>query len=142
MIDLHDLTDNTAEGLHFGSLAGAWLVAVAGFGGFRDYGETLAFAPRLPPPLTRLGFRLLYRGQHLRVDIGADHARYELLLGEPLALLHYGELVSLTLASPQTRVCPSTPEVPPVEPPGRAPGRHGVGKNDNGVGMAVQRLQP
>ena len=39
---------NTADGLHLASLAGAWLVAVAGFGGLRDHGETLAFAPRLP----------------------------------------------------------------------------------------------
>ena len=134
LIDLHDLAGNTAEGLHLGSLSGAWLVAVAGFGGLRDHGETLAFTPRLPPPLTRLGFRLLYQGRHLRVEVGSDHARYELLLGEPLTLLHHGEQVNLVLASPQTRACPPTPEVPPVgPPPARTACRHGVGKNGSGA---------
>jgi alpha,alpha-trehalose phosphorylase len=138
LIDLHDLAGNTAEGLHLGSLAGAWLVAVAGFGGLRDYGETLAFAPRLPPPLTRLCFRLLYQGRHLRVEVGSDHARYELLLGEPLTLLHHGERVNLVLASPQTRACPATPEVLPVgPPPNRAACRHGVGKNGSGASPPV-----
>jgi alpha,alpha-trehalose phosphorylase len=138
LIDLHDLAGNTAEGLHLGSLAGAWLVAVAGFGGLRDYGETLVFAPRLPPPLTRLCFRLLYQGRHLRVEVGSDHARYELLFGEPLTLLHHGEQVNLVLASPQTRACPPTPEVPPVgPPPNRAACRHGVGAHDSAASPPV-----
>ena len=120
---------NTADGLHLASLAGAWLVAVAGFGGMRDYGDTLAFAPRLPPALTRLSFRLVYRGRRLRIEIGPDHARYELLAGEPLDLLHHGEPFTLAPASPQTLACPAPPEPPPVEPPpGRAAGQHGVGR--------------
>ena len=36
MIDLRDLHDNTADGLHMASLAGAWTALVAGFGGLRD----------------------------------------------------------------------------------------------------------
>ena len=47
LVDLHDLTGTTAEGVHLASLAGTWLAAVGGFGGLRDYGEPLAFAPRL-----------------------------------------------------------------------------------------------
>ena len=84
LIDLHDLAGNTADGLHLASLAGAWLVAVAGFGGLRDHGDVLAFAPRLPAPLTRLSFRLLYRGRRLCVEVNPEQARYELLAGEPL----------------------------------------------------------
>jgi len=90
-VDLHDLSGNTSDGLHVASLAGAWLVAVAGFGGMRDYGETLAFAPSLPTSLTRLSFRLVYRGRRLRVDISNNDVRYELLAGEPLELVHHGE---------------------------------------------------
>jgi alpha,alpha-trehalose phosphorylase len=65
LIDLNDRAGNTDEGLHLASLAGAWLVAVAGFGGLRDHGDTLAFAPRLPTQLNGLCFRLLYRGRRL-----------------------------------------------------------------------------
>ena len=36
------------DGVHLASLAGTWLAAVAGFGGMRDHGDGLAFAPRLP----------------------------------------------------------------------------------------------
>ena len=39
---------NTRDGLHIASLAGAWIAAVAGFGGMRDHDGKLTFAPRLP----------------------------------------------------------------------------------------------
>ena len=54
LIDLHDLEHNTRDGLHIASLAGAWWTAVAGFGGMRDHGGELTFAPRLPDQLTKL----------------------------------------------------------------------------------------
>jgi alpha,alpha-trehalose phosphorylase len=128
LIDLRDRTGNTADGLHMASLAGALHVAVAGFGGLRDYGDTLAFAPRLPSALTRLSFRLVYRGRRLRIDIRPDQARYELLAGGPLDLLHHGEPISLTPGSPLTLAWPAMPEPPPVKPPhGRAARRPGVG---------------
>ena len=49
LMDLHDLEHNTRDGLHIASLAGAWIAAVAGFGGMRDHDGELTFAPRLPP---------------------------------------------------------------------------------------------
>jgi alpha,alpha-trehalose phosphorylase len=127
-LDLHDLAENTADGLHLASLAGTWLVAVAGFGGLRDYGEVLTFAPRLPQPLTRVCFRLLYRGRRLRVDIGTDRVCYQLLSGEPLELLHESAPLTLTTGSPQTRTChvPSH-SLAAQPPPGRAPSCQGVG---------------
>ena len=128
LIDLHDRTGNAADGLHLAALAGALLAAGAGFGGVRDHGETLAFAPRLPSLLTRLSFRLMYRGRRLRVDISSVHVRYELLAGDPLDLLHHGEPFTLALASPQTHAFPALLEPSPVKPPpGRATGRRGVG---------------
>jgi alpha,alpha-trehalose phosphorylase len=133
-VDLHDLAGNTADGLHLAALSGTLQVAVAGFGGLRDHGDILAFAPRLPAPLTRLSFRLLYRGRRLGVDIGPDAAQYELLAGEPLDLLHHGEPFTLVLNSPLTRTCPALPEPPPVAPPpGRAAGRRGVGADASGA---------
>jgi alpha,alpha-trehalose phosphorylase len=141
-VDLRDLAGNTADGLHLASLAGAWLVAVAGFGGMRDYGETLAFAPRLPAELTRLCARLVYRGRRLRIEISPDHARYELLAGEPLELLHHGEPLTLEAGSPQVRTCPVAALVPPAvgPPPGRDPGQHGVGAENSGARVATAPL--
>ena len=137
LVDLLDRAGNTADGLHLAALAGAWLVAVAGFGGLRDHGETLAFAPRLPEALTGLRFRLMYRGRRLRVDVGPTHACYELIAGEPLEVLHHGEPVILRPESPQTCSCPVLREPSAVAPPpGRAAGREGVGAEVNAAGMA------
>src|SRR5213078_3623954 len=65
LMDLHDLEHNTRDGVHIASLAGAWIAAVAGFGGLRDHGGELSFAPRLPPRLERLAFRLVFRASRL-----------------------------------------------------------------------------
>jgi alpha,alpha-trehalose phosphorylase len=130
LIDLRDHAGNTTDGLHLASLAGAWLVAVAGFGGLRDYGEVLSFAPRLPAQLSRLQFRLVYRGRRLRVELHSDAVRFELTAGEPLTVLYHGELLTLQLSVPQSRPYPSMPPSPPAWPPaGRAPGGWGVGRD-------------
>jgi len=126
-IDLRDLAFNTRDGLHLASLAGAWLVAVAGFGGMRDHGETLEFTPRLSSRLNRLSFGLLYRGRRLRVDVRAEGARYELLEGAALELVHAGERFTLSPGSPATLPLPAPLRPHRVEqPPHRAPPRrHG-----------------
>jgi alpha,alpha-trehalose phosphorylase len=123
-IDLRDLAFNTRDGLHLASLAGSWLVAVAGFGGMRDHADVLTFAPRLPSRLSRLTFRLVYRDRRLRVDVHAEETRYELLKGEPLELVHHGERFTLGPGSPVTRAVPPAPRRPaPEQPPGRTPPR-------------------
>lgn len=127
-VDLYNIAGNTADGLHLASLAGAWLAAVAGFGGMRDHGETLCFSPRLPEALTRLCFRLMYRGRRIRVDVNSTEARYELLCGDPLDVYHHGELITLSTEEPVTRTYPPAPQLPPIEPPhGRAACKIGIG---------------
>jgi alpha,alpha-trehalose phosphorylase len=122
-IDLRDLAFNTRDGVHLAALAGSWLVAVAGFGGMRDHSNTLEFAPRLPARLTRLSFRLLYRGRRLGVTIEHAHAGYELLDGDPLEIRHHGEPVTLEASGDvQSRVIPAlVVREPPRQPPGREP---------------------
>src|SRR5207248_727377 len=102
-IDLRDLAFNTRDGLHLAALAGAWLAAVAGLGGLRDDGETLAFAPRLPSRITKLSFGLLYRGRRLQVEVTGADTTYELLEGEPLELHHHGERFTLNRGERQRR---------------------------------------
>jgi len=123
-IDLRDLAFNTNDGIHLASLAGSWLVAVAGFGGLRDHGDTLAFAPRLASRMTRLAFRLVYRGRRLLVDVRPDGARYELLDGEPLEVTHHGEALTVAPGAVETRPLPhDVRRTPPPPPPGREPPR-------------------
>jgi alpha,alpha-trehalose phosphorylase len=125
-MDLDDLEHNTRDGLHIASLAGAWMVAVAGFGGLRDHDGELSFAPRLPPALSRLAFALGYRGRRLHVDITPERVRYE-LLGEDddtLELRHEDELVEIAAGAPVEREWRAPdPGEPPHQPEGRAPRR-------------------
>jgi alpha,alpha-trehalose phosphorylase len=127
LVDLRDLAENTRDGMHIAALGASWLVAVAGFGGMRDHGETLSFAPRLPSRLTRLVFRLGFRGRYLRVEVRQKQARYELVgEAEPLELFHHGEPVTLESGAPQTLSVPPAPNRPtPSQPPGCAPRRRG-----------------
>jgi alpha,alpha-trehalose phosphorylase len=125
MLDLDDIYHNTRDGIHLASLAGAWIAAVAGFGGMRDYGGSLSFAPRLPRRLSRLAFCLLFRGRRIRVEVDHLQARYALLRGDPLEVAHHGGAVALAADEPVMRpIPPAPPRRAPNQPPGRAPLRH------------------
>jgi alpha,alpha-trehalose phosphorylase len=124
LIDVDDLEHNTRDGLHIASLAGAWLAAVAGFGGMRHHGITLAFKPRLPRELMRLSFGLGFRGRQLRVDVNQKQATYTLRAGEPLDVRHFDEEVTVSADAPQKRRIPRLPaRESPHQPRGRTPVR-------------------
>ena len=123
LMDLHDLEHNTRDGVHIASLAGAWLAAVAGFGGLRDHDGFLSFAPRLPTRLERLAFGLRFRDRLLKVEATKTEATYTLEDGEPLELSHHGKRVTVsTERSVTRRIPPAKPGRPaPSPPPGREP---------------------
>jgi alpha,alpha-trehalose phosphorylase len=122
LIDIADLNDNTKDGLHIASLAGAWSSVVHGFGGLRDYDGRLSFAPRIPPALTRLSFRLAYRGRRLQVEVSDGHATYTLTEGDALEITHHGDRTTLEPDEPLQLKVPPAPHRPePKQPPGRAP---------------------
>ena len=124
LMDLDDLEHNTRDGLHIASLAGACSAPIGAFGGARDYGGSLAFSPRLPQALTRMSFRLTFRGRLLKVEINHREASYQLMEGSPLDISHHGEIVSLETGSAVRRRLPKLPTLPtPSQPPGRAPAR-------------------
>jgi alpha,alpha-trehalose phosphorylase len=122
LMDLENLMDNTRDGLHIASLAGAWIAAVAGFGGMRDHGGELSFRPRLPAALTRLEFRVTFRGRCLRVEVRHGEVTYEVLSGDPLEIEHDGERVRLDPKATRSWTLPEVGEEP-QQPPGRAPQR-------------------
>jgi alpha,alpha-trehalose phosphorylase len=124
LLDLRDLAHNTRDGLHVAALAGALIATVAGFGGLRDHGGALWFAPRLPPRLERLAFRLSVRGNVLNIEATKTHATYTLLEGEALPLTHHGRPITVSAGSPTTEPIPPMAHPPgptPEQPRGRAP---------------------
>jgi alpha,alpha-trehalose phosphorylase len=124
LMDLDDLEHNTRDGVHIASLAGTWLVAVAGFGGMRDHFGELTFHPRLPDALTSLRFRLMFRGRSLLVEVDREHARYRLRKGEPLEIEHHGEKITVTTEEAVERgIPPLRPRGSPTQVPGRTPDR-------------------
>jgi alpha,alpha-trehalose phosphorylase len=121
LMDLRDVEHNTSDGVHMASLAGAWMALVAGFGGMRAGTGALSFNPHLPGGLTELKFRLRYRGRKLKVTIGADRAKYELIDGDPLPLIHHGKEFKLGKRPAEHDIPPVKAAAPPEQPPGRAP---------------------
>ncbi|MEU5253857.1 glycoside hydrolase family 65 protein [Streptomyces longwoodensis] len=122
LMDLHDLEQNTRDGLHIASLAGTWMALVAGFGGLRDEGGTLSFKPRLPEKFSRLAFSLQFRDRRLHVEITPGKAAYRLLSGPPLTIRHHGAPLTVDGDGPVVRDVPSLPARPtPGQPPHRAP---------------------
>lgn len=125
LVDLRNLQSNTDHGLHIASLAGAWTALVDGFGGLRDGGPVLRVDPALPSAISRLAFRVRWRGTALQVETTHEEVRCSLLgsQAEDLELELYGERVRVTAGSPVCR--PTRRRVPllpePPQPPGRAP---------------------
>jgi alpha,alpha-trehalose phosphorylase len=123
LMDLGDLEHNTRDGLHIASLAGAWTALVAGLGGMRMPEGRLEFTPRLPGGITRLLFRMRFRGRRLKIHITAHEVVYELLEGEPLEIFHNGKPLTLN-GGAVTRSVSTPPKGPvPTQPRGRAPRR-------------------
>jgi alpha,alpha-trehalose phosphorylase len=130
LVDLDDLEHNAHDGLHIASLAGTWIAIVAGLGGMRDHLGELNFAPRLPEAITRLAFRLEFRGRRLKVEAEPRHATYTLLAGPSLAIGHHGERFELRDDEAITRPVPAAPErEAPPQPPGREPARRRRGRS-------------
>ena len=125
VIDLRDLHHNTRDGLHMASLAGAWTALVAGFGGLRDDEGVLSLNPQLPDGISRLRFRLRWRGFRVVVDVDHDRVSYTLRDGPDgvLTIRHAGNDVALDTKNPTTM--PIRPRQallsPPPQPPGLAP---------------------
>ena len=126
LTDLRDLEHNARDGLHIAALAGTWIALVAGFGGMRDQGGALSFAPRLPDGLTALTFTIVRRGIRLHVSVDGAAARYRIVGPEEktLEIAHHGEKLTLRGTTAVERPIPRAPDQePPQQPQGREPRR-------------------
>ncbi len=129
LMDLDDLEHNAADGIHMASLAGAWIAAVAGFGGMRDHWGKLSFKPRLPSQLTRLRYRLAFRHRVIEVVVTQKTVTYALRSGDPLEITHYDEVLEAREGETIERPIPPLHAGPaPKQPTHRGPlGARGIG---------------
>jgi alpha,alpha-trehalose phosphorylase len=93
-IDLDDITQTTAGGVHLAAMGSAWQAVLRGFAGLRPCGDTLAVSPRVPPAWHSLTARVRFRGTRMRivaergcVTVHADRpVRVRLADGEPVVV--------------------------------------------------------
>lgn len=124
LTDLRDLHGDARNGLHLASIGGSWLALVSGLGGLREDHEVLEVAPLLPRALTRLRYRLTWRGRLLQVETTRNGTTLTLLRGtEPVDVLVDGAPRTVRPGRPVTaplrEAAPLLPE--PTQPVGRAP---------------------
>jgi len=85
-VDLADIHENTADGVHVASVGGLWSTLVSGFGGMRDYGGRLSFDPRLPEDWPSLVLHMQWQGSRLRITVRQELLQAELLDGPPVEI--------------------------------------------------------
>jgi trehalose/maltose hydrolase-like predicted phosphorylase len=68
-IDLDDLSESTAGGLHLAAMGSVWQALAFGFAGLRPRGIGLTLDPRLPEPWRAFELRVRFRGSRVRVRI-------------------------------------------------------------------------
>jgi trehalose/maltose hydrolase-like predicted phosphorylase len=74
-IDLDDLTDTAAGGLHLAAMGSVWQAVAYGFAGVRPAGARLRIDPRLPDTWREVEVRMSFRGTPLRVRAGHERLR-------------------------------------------------------------------
>jgi len=86
-MDLDNHHNNTQHGVHTACMGGTWLCMVQGFAGMRIHKGQLHFAPTRPEGIDRYRFKVRFQGRQLSVSVTPEGTRYQLLSGDPLALI-------------------------------------------------------
>jgi trehalose/maltose hydrolase-like predicted phosphorylase len=74
-IDLDDISESTAGGVHIAAMASLWQAVVMGFGGVRPSGEELLLDPHLPGSWEVLEFPVTFKGAMLTITITSGETR-------------------------------------------------------------------
>ncbi|MEF2976723.1 glycoside hydrolase family 65 protein [Subtercola sp. YIM 133946] len=101
-VDLGDLHNNSADGVHVASTGGVWSALAFGFGGMRDYLGTFTFDPRLPEEWESLEFRVTILGTLLHVTVTAESMTF---------VVEEGDSVLVYVADKRVDVVAGTPSV-------------------------------
>ena len=101
-VDLADLHNNTADGVHVASTGGVWSALAYGFGGMRDYYGKIELDPRLPEGWEELTFRITLKGTRLRIDIRQDELDVTVEDGTEATIFVRGTSVTVRNGLPST----------------------------------------
>ena len=77
-LDLDDYNHEVHEGLHITSMAGTWMSIVEGFGGMRIKNDTLTFVPKIPKQWEAYSFKVNFRNQIIKVEVGHKETTFHL----------------------------------------------------------------
>lgn len=92
-LDLDNLTNTTAQGLHLATYGGLWQALVFGFLGMRPTAAGMSVDPRIPPSWGRVRLHVRHRGR--RVQVTADPDDLEVRVDGPLTVLVAGDPVEV-----------------------------------------------
>jgi maltose phosphorylase len=96
-LDLDDYQNNTHEGLHVTSMAGAWMNLVYGFGGLRSDGDKLCFDPVCPSAWKAFTFRLyVSETDIMTVRVDPEKAMFTMSDGYAAEIEVFGKPVTVT----------------------------------------------
>ena len=90
-LDLDDYNNDTEDGLHITSMAGAWMSIVKGFGGMRVHDGMVHFNPYLPDAWGSVAFKVRFRGSVMELKITKTEVIVQNLTGTPIDVVLYNE---------------------------------------------------
>lgn len=99
-LDLDDYNNDTEDGCHITSMAGAWLSVIKGFAGMRVRNGQLHFNPFLPDRWTGYSFLLEFRNRVIKLTIADKKINVILMSGEALNIFLFGESKGLSMKEP------------------------------------------
>ena len=85
-LDLDDYNHDVHEGCHITSMAGTWLSVVQGFGGMRNFDNTLSFSPTIPKQWESYSFKINYRGATIKVFKSHEETKFINLSDIPVTI--------------------------------------------------------
>jgi alpha,alpha-trehalose phosphorylase len=95
-LDLLDLYQNTADGVHTANMAGSFLTIVYGFGGFRLKEQGVFFSPMLPYGWKSYHFRIVYENTRINVTVTDSECIFTRGKGRSKTIHVYGQAYELT----------------------------------------------
>ena len=90
-LDLDDINNDTADGLHVTSMSGSWLAITQGFAGMSTIDGKLSFAPYLPESFEKYSFKIHYRQRLIKIEIDKNSVLITKINGNEIELKVYGE---------------------------------------------------
>ncbi len=94
-LDLDDYNNEVHEGLHITSMAGTWLSIVQGFGGMRNFNNTLSFDPVIPKNWKSYSFKIKYRDHTIKVFKNHEGCKFYNESNTPIDIIVSNEAVTI-----------------------------------------------